>query len=508
MYSSRVAIGAAVALLLIVGILLLPSLLREEAERRDAITSPTPTQGGATNTPAQTDATATGVPQATTPQPTPSEPVTLRIITRHPGEIQTEAKRAFLESEIAKRYNVRDIVFYSVDAIAWISSIERRGDIDIAWGGGPTLFDLLFTRGYLLPLEGEPVASAIRQIPDVIAGAPTKRVSDGKIYWVAASVASFGFTINEEVIKRYNVPVPQRWSDLGSPALGRPLAREGKPMVSIADPTQSTSHTRMYQIILQRYGWDLGWVNLSMMAANSLIESGSTEARDNVIQGRVAVAITIDFFGYIAMQSNPATKYIVPPGETIVNGDPIALLKTTKNAEAAKAFIAWVLTEGQKIWLKKEINRLPSNPKVFETPEGRGRPDLLEAFKAMERIEGMKFDDDRALQTERAMQMYFKATLVELNELLKEVWRRALNLYFAGKLSEQQLIELARKMGAPLEYRDPETGMIVRFTEDDAKRVNEIITKDRAKESAFVREWRRAAEERYRGLLAELARIG
>lgn len=507
MYNSRVLMGAILTALVIVGILLLPSFF---GGRQDGAQEGTPTGSPAT-TPAErtTHVTTTVAPTPTvTEQPTPGAPVTLRIITRHPGEIQVETKKAFLESEIAKRYNIKDIVFYPVDAAAWISSIDRRGDIDIAWGGGPTLFDFLYTKGYLLPLEGDLISRAIREIPDTIAGAPTKRVSDGKVYWVAASVASFGFTINNDVIKSFNLPIPQSWADLGSPALGRPLAREGRPMVSIADPTKSTSHTRMFQIILQKYGWELGWVNLTLMAANSLIESGSTEARDRVIEGRVAVAITIDFFGYIAMQANPATRYIVPSGETIVNGDPIALLKTSKNPEAAKAFIAWVLTDGQKIWLNENINRLPANPKVFETPEGRKRGDLLESYRALERTEGMAFDDDRALATERAMQAYFKAVLVDLNEMLKEVWKRALNNYFAGRMTEAQLMAFARKMGAPLEYRDPETGALVRFTEEDAMRVNKIITDDKAKEDAYVRAWRRAAEERYRALLAELARIG
>ncbi|MCX8195559.1 MAG: ABC transporter substrate-binding protein [Acidilobaceae archaeon] len=490
----RAAVAVGALAVLIAALLVAPSFLRgPEAQ-------PTPT------------APATPAPTLPAPSPTqpqqPAGPVTLTIITRHPGEIQLAAKNEFLKSELAKRYNIVDVEFYTVDPVAWVSAIQRRGDFDIAWGGGPTLFDSLLARNLLSPLEGDLVASAIAQIPDTIAGAPMKRVIGGKAYWVAASIASFGFTVNADVLKKYGLRTPTSWKDLGSPELARPLVTELKPMVSIADATRSTSHTRMYQIILQAYGWERGWVNLTAMAANSLIEGGSTEARDNVIAGKVAVAITIDFFGYTAMQANPATKYIIPPGETIINGDPIALLTTSKNPEAAKAFIAWALTEGQKIWFRSDINRLPSNPKAFELPEGAVRKDLKEAFEAAMMARGMPFDDEKAMRTERAMQAYFKATLVDLDNLLKEAWRTLVKAYFDRKIDEAKFKEYLRRLGEPLEFRDPTTGRAVKFTEEEAAKITSAILADPRLEESYMREWRRAAEKRYTDLIAELRRLG
>ncbi|MEM2224189.1 MAG: ABC transporter substrate-binding protein [Acidilobaceae archaeon] len=491
----RLIAGLVVLIVIVLALLLTPSILRRGQETA-TITTPTTT----------TYETMRTETQETT---VPAQPIKLKVITRHPGEIQVAAREEFLKSDIAKRFNIVDIEFYSVDPIAWISAIKRRGDFDVAWGGGPTLFDTLYINNLLAPLEGKLVSEALAQIPDSLAGSPMKRIDgDGRVYWVAASIASFGFTVNYDVISKYKLPVPGKWSDLGSPKLGKPLVLELKPMVSIADPTRSTSHTRMYEIILQAYGWELGWVNLTLMAANSLIEGGSTEARDNVITGRVAVAITIDFFGYTAMQANPATEYIIPEGETIINGDPIALLVTSRNPEASKAFIAWVLTEGQKIWFRREINRLPSNPKAFELPEGRERADLKKVFDNIVNVKGLEFNDERAIRIERAMQIYFKATLVDLDGLLKEVWRKLLSLYFAGKITDVKLLEYSRRLGQPLQYRDPVTGNIVEFTESDAERITKAILENPALEDQFIREWRRAAESRYRSILGELARIG
>ncbi|MEM2216872.1 MAG: ABC transporter substrate-binding protein, partial [Thermofilaceae archaeon] len=324
--------------------------------------------------------------------PTPSQPtetppgdqlsksVQLVVISRHPTEILVKARRMFLSSDVAKKYNITDLKTVGLPPGLWESYITGE-KADVAWGGGPTLFDSLFQRGLLAPLTSKAAIEAATQVPDEIMGVPMKRMKNGEIYWVAAAISSFGFTVNHVRLRDYNLPVPRSWSDLASPTLGKTLVEFNEPALAIADPTQSTSHTRMYEIILQRYGWNEGWRLLTLMAANAEIYPGSGDARDAVIQGDAAAAITIDFYGYTAKYINPDCEYIVPEGESIVNGDPIALVIGSENPEAAQAFIAWVLTEGQKIWLDPEINRLPANPRVFETPEGSSRVDLKEAYE-------------------------------------------------------------------------------------------------------------------------------
>ena len=481
----------------------------EETEAPIAQTTPQPPREEApreeeAETPAETPATVT---ETVTPEEREAarEPVVLRVLTRHPGEIQRATVEEFLESEVAKRYNIVDIKFYSVPPVAWISAIKSRGDFDVAWGGGPTLFDQLYLEGLLAPLTSEEALEAAAQVPDEFAGVAMKRVGDdGRIYWVAASIASFGFTVNHKVLGEYGLPVPKRWADLASPVYGRPLVEENRPVVAIADPTKSTSNTRMYEIILQAYGWEEGWRVLTGMAANSLIEQGSADVRDDVIVGKVAVGITIDFYGYTAMRANPDTEYIIPEGETVVNGDPIALLVTSKNPEAAQAFIAWVLTEGQKIWFREDINRLPANPNAFNLPEGRERQDLKAVWESLRNAKTLDFDDNLALQVEVAMQLYFNATLVQLDSLLKEVWRTLLSKYLSGEISDDEFKAYFSRLGEPLEYIDPVTGEKVKFTLEDAKRVTELLRENPRLRDAYIAAWRKAAVERYESLLAEL----
>ena len=490
--------------------------------------TPTPTQtatetGTATGTPGP-GATATPPPQTptetetatatetATPPPAEGEGITLIVLTRHPGDITLKAREEFLSSEIAKRYNIKNVFFISLDPAAWAVTIKNRAGtdqaIDVAWGGGPTLFDELYLEGLLAPLEG--MDGVLSQIPDTIAGAPMKRVGDdGKVYWVAAAVSSFGFTVNHDMLQLYGLPVPQSWRDLASPEFGRPLIEFGQPAVGVADPTASTSNTRMYEIILQRYGWEEGWKVLTGMAANSIIYPGSGDVRDAVIRGDIAVGITIDFYGYTAQIQNPACEYILPEGESIVNGDPIALVKTSRHPEAAKAFIEWVLTEGQKIWLDPDINRIPVNPAVFDTPEGQKRQDLKQVYEKLSQASVFEFNDTLALSYEEAMRRYFRAVLISQHSKLVQVWTTMLTLYYQGAMTEAEFQEYWARLAAPLTYQDPLTGETVTFTVEDAQRVTQIFRENRQAISLYENAWSQAAEQRYQEILNELqARYG
>ncbi|MEM2004706.1 MAG: ABC transporter substrate-binding protein [Zestosphaera sp.] len=429
----------------------------------------------------------------------------LYVITRHSGDIQDIARRAFLESGIAKKYNIKNVEFKYIEAGWWVDTIKKK-DYDVAWGGGPTLFDTVYQAGLLAPLTSPEVLEAVSQIPDYIAGAPMKRVgSDGRIYWVAAAMSSFGFTINTRTLANYGLPQPGSWRDLGNIDYAKKLVSLGSWAVGIADPTQSTSNTRMYEIILQAYGWDEGWKVLTTMAANSKVYSGSADVREGVIIGEVDVGITIDFYGYIAHYQNPDCKYIIPAGETIVNGDPIALLATSRYPEAAQAFIAWVLTEGQwKVWFNPDINRLPVNPRAFETPEGMKRQDLYQAFLEINRTVGIQFDDNVALSYEKAVIYYFKSVLVDLNSELKQVWVRLVDKYLKGQITQDQFNRYVNRLSEPLTYIDPITKQTLKFTEEDAVRVTNAIAQNPSAIDLYKLAWSQAATQRYQQILSEL----
>ncbi len=433
------------------------------------------------------------------------------MLTRHPADILDQAKKLFLASPLAKKYHIVDIVFLPIEPVEWIDTIKyaasRPGqEIDVAWGGGPTMFDLLMSKGLLATINSSDVMKELKYIPETIAGSPMiRRDANGNIKWIAAAIASFGFTINKQKIKEYGLPTPQRWIDLASPDFAVTLPT---PMVGVADPTMSTSNTRMYEIILQIYGWQKGWEIITRMGANARIYFQSGLVRDAVIRGDVAVGITIDFYGYTAQLKNPQQcRYILPKDGSIVNGDPIAMVSTTKHPLAAQAFIAWVLSpQGQALWMNPNINRMPVNPLVFnETEVGKQRTDLKQAYENTLHASTIEFNDSLAMSIEEAMRWFFYATITQAHEDLQNAWKQLALAYLQGKIDNQTFQKLAAELGDPtkIQFKDPKSGQVMTFTLQNAQKIDKYMFDPQLRQQ-FVSQWTAAAKARYNAVLQEL----
>ena len=462
--------------------------------------SPTPTPTPTTPTPTPTTTPTT----PTTPSPTTTTPsvcTTLTVITRHPTDILDVTRSLFLKSDVAKKYGIKDIIFRPVAAGQWRALIQA-GQVDVAWGGGPTLFDSLYKDGLLLPLEGDEVKEALAQIPKTIAGMPMTRTGpDGRVYWVAWAVSSFGITINKKVLERVGLPEPKTWADLASLEYGRGVLK-GFPVTGLANLPASTSNTRIAEIILQAYGWDEGWRVITITAANGRIFGGSEPVRDAVIAGEIGAGWTIDFYGYTAQLQNPDTKYIIPP-DTSVNGDPIAVVRGTKCREAAEAFVAWVITEGQRVVFDPKINRMPVNPNAFNTPEGRQRPDLKTVYDYMLTLRTIDFNDTLALSVENVVMYYFQAAITDNSDVLQQVWMRLVKAYLDGKLDRATAEALARRLGEPVTFTDPDTGQPVKLTLEYAVKINDRLA-DAAFRDKIQAAWRDAARRKYQEVAAQI----
>ena len=297
--------------------------------------------------------------------------------------------------------------------------------------------------------------------------------------------------------------IPDEWIDLANETYAATLPT---PCVGVADAIMSTSNTRMYQIILQRYGWVEGWKIITLMAANAAIYDQSGLVRDAVMRADIGVGITIDFYGYTAQLQVPACKYILPKDGTIVNGDPIALLVTSKHQEAALAFIMWVLSpEGQKVWLDENINRLPINPEVFDTPEGQARSDLKEQYYATLEATTIEFSDELALSYENSLMWFFHATLVEAQDKLREAWMKLVEAKTTGKITSEQFKQLIDELANPLklEFTDPVSGEVKTFTMEYAQQINADLRNPEFK-MQIVKAWRDAAIQRYDAVISML----
>jgi len=436
-------------------------------------------------------------PTQTTTKPSPTG-IVLKVITRHASEIQLATKEHFLTSDIAKKYNITDIQFYSPHVALWRDTILKQ-EVDVAWGGGPALFNELIRQDLLAPITDPQTLKVAEELPETIGGSEIRHYEDGKLMWVAAAISSFGFSVNEPLLEKYGLPEPKKWEDLASPEMAKILP---KPAISFARALTSTSHTRIYQIILQKFGWEKGWEILTRMAANGRPYGGSVEALTAVETGETPIGIMIDFYGYGAQIEFPGLKYILPYNESIVNGDPIALLKTSKHPEAAQAFIGWVLSiDGQKIWLDRKINRMPVRSDVFDTPEGKSRSDLKKAYEMTVNNIGIPFDEKLATDILFSLKYYFDSVLCDPHDQLVKTWGKLVKALHKGKISQSEFEEFSKRLGEPITWT--EDGKQVKFTLEYAKSINEEM-RDTTFANKMQRIWRQAAVERYEKLYKEI----
>ena len=359
--------------------------------------------------------------------------------------------------------------------------------------------------GLLAPLKGTEMDLVLSQLPSTIGGMPLKRVKNNDVLWAGAAISSFGFTINKQYLANEQLPEPSSWADIANETYAITLPN---PSIGTADALLSTSNTRIFQIILQRYGWSSGWRLLTRMAANSRIFDKSESVRDATITGTVGVGTTIDFYGYTAqLENSELCKYILPSDGTIINPDPIALVKTSPNAEAAAAFIAWHLSaEGQKVWLIDTINRMPANPAVFDTPEGLKRTDLKAIYEKTKSTITVDFSDPLALSYENSLMYYYNAALVRPQLKLTDVWMKMTQAYATDKITKTQFNGLVAKLGDPikLEFIDPATNAKQTFTEDFAKSINDKIGSDSTYQTKIRDAILKASEAQYDAIGAEL----
>lgn len=438
-------------------------------------------------------------PETPPPSGAPTEGIVLKVITRHASTIQLLTKQQFLQTDLAKKYNIVDIQFFSPHPALWKDTIVKQ-ECDVAWGGGPALFNELVRMGLVAPITDPETLAVVDELPDEIGGAAMKYYVDGQLMWVASAISSFGFSINYPVLEQYGLPEPRVWEDLASPELATILP---KPAISYARALTSTSHTRIYQIILQKFGWEQGWVILTRMAANGRPYGGSVEALTAVETGETPLGIMIDFYGYSAQIEFPGVKYVLPFNESIVNGDPIALLSTSKHPEAAQAFIRWVISvEGQKLWLDPRINRMPVRADVFDTPEGQSRPDLKEAYEATVNNIGIPFDEELATEILFSLKYYFDSVLCDTHDELVRTWKKLVDAYQAGKITQEEFERFSYELGKPISWT--EDGETYTFTPEYAKEINEKMRDDPAFASKMQSIWRQAAVERYESLYEQI----
>jgi iron(III) transport system substrate-binding protein len=157
-------------------------------------------------------------------------------------------------------------------------------------------------------------------------------------HYVAQGAAALAIVWNSKSGK----PRPSDWADLAAPAY--------KDAVTIPDPSLSGAAFGMVSGIVahKNYGWKLFE---SLRANGALVPGANAQALNPVLQGaRAAVMGAVDYIAIEARAKGESVEIIYPSSGTVLEARPAMIMQSSKNAENAKRFIDYMLSEeGQSI---------------------------------------------------------------------------------------------------------------------------------------------------------------
>lgn len=334
---------------------------------------------------------------------------------------------------------------------AKFSRNPKTTGVDVFWGGGSATYVELagvdFFERYPLPAELK------AKVPQKVAGIP---LYDESQTWYGSALSSFGVFYNKKILQFEKWPEPKTWDDLAKPVYVGDI--------SVTDPRRSGSANTMNNIILQGKGWVKGWELLTSIAGNARSYThSSSDPIKAVVSGDVALAMAIDFYAQakIGDLGPENLGFVMPAGQTVLDPDPVAILKGAPNLKVAQRFVNFVLSpEAQTLLILPKgtvggpkiasLGRMSVNSDAYETTEGK-RINTFNPFKQQAFIE---LDLAQATRMQRVFNDLVGAILVDTHHDLKKGWKRLIksgvtpekvSAFAKPPITEQEFYALAAK---------------------------------------------------------------
>ena len=134
---------------------------------------------------------------------------------------------------------------------------------------------------------------------------------------------------------------PSSWADLAKP--------EYKGQIAMPSPLYSGAAAIMLGTMTTRS--DLGWNFFEKLKASDAVAvRGNGAVLNAVANGEKSYGVLVDFMAFNAKAKGSPVDFIFPAEGLPAVTEPVAMLKTTQNAAAARAFVDFILSdEGQKL---------------------------------------------------------------------------------------------------------------------------------------------------------------
>lgn len=228
-------------------------------------------------------------------------------------------------------------------------------------------------------LEAEGVLMAY---PEADTSAYDPALSDPEGYYFSTKLITTGIVYNTtaEVI-------PTSYQDLLDDAVANQIV--------LASPLTSGAATVHMTAISEQEG--LGWDFFEELAEGGVeTRAGNLAAYEAVAEGEKLYGFGFDFLTIREQREGAPVEFVVPSEGVTAVTEPVAILETAKNPQAAKAFVDFLLSaEGQTIISQQGY--LPAHPEIAP-PEG---------FPPRQDIKLIHLDPERALENDLANKQRF-----------------------------------------------------------------------------------------------------
>jgi ABC-type Fe3+ transport system substrate-binding protein len=372
----------------------------------------------------------------------------LVIVSPHWEGLRYEFARAFSEwhqRNFGEPVEVdwRDLGGTSDNVRFVISEFAQKPDgigIDLFFGGGIDPYYDLGKRNLLQAYQ--PSTNVLTGIPAQIGGVP---VYDPKFRWFGVALSSFGILDNKRVIEYQNLPVVQTWRELAEkPPIGS---------IGSGDPRNSGTIHMMFELILQRYGWDEGWRILTLLSAKcrAFDRSAASSAKDCAV-GNTAYALAIDFYALTQIEAAGKENmgFVMPQDCAIINPDALAILRGAPHLSVAQRFVDFAISEpGQHLLMVPKGQ--PGGAVRFEIERMSIRPALYEQYRDVTLVpinpfaQPMSFQYDPARGSARwdILNGLIGATLIDVQRELTASYRRTGRIDGRPPITEAEAMKLA-----------------------------------------------------------------
>jgi len=174
--------------------------------------------------------------------------------------------------------------------------------------------------GRLLPYPGAPAG----KIPPAL-------VDPDKTFF-GTKLITTGIVINTKLV----AAAPKSWNDLLAPAVA------GKTIM--AHPLYSGAAVIHVGTLAQRK--DFGWSYFEKLARGGAIAAkGNGAVIEAVARGEKAYGVIIEYMAFNAQRKGSPVAFVFPQEGVSAITQPVAILKTAKNLDAARAFVDWQLSD-------------------------------------------------------------------------------------------------------------------------------------------------------------------